>query len=501
MKITDPLTAEAVSPEVTDILIVGSGFAGITMATQLRRSGRRSFLILERADDVGGTWRDNNYPGAQVDVASPLYSLSFGAGFDWSRLNAYQPEIWQHQKTVFANEGLTEHFRPSTEVLRAEWDDHANRWTVETTRGTFVARVLITAAGHLSDPKMPDLPGLDRFEGEIFHSAQWRHEFSVDGKRVGVIGTGASAVQVVPAIADVTEHLIVFQRSAAWCAPKRDREFTLAERRMFQRMPETFQALRAELYWTLESSVPQRHMVEGALDRIRTIAQEHLAAQVADPELRRKLTPDYEIGCKRILRTDDYYPALCRPDVTLETAPIVEVTSTGIRTPERLHALDVLVMCTGFEATDLPIAHRIVGRQDVSLHEYWDRGERAFATTSMHGFPNLFFMNGPNAGLGVGSVVDVIETQASYIRGAIDWMEARHAETIEVDAKAEDDYVAGIEARMNGTVWLAGGCSSWYVDPRSGKVTTLWPDFVSRFRMENGTFDPAAYHFRARQDA
>jgi cation diffusion facilitator CzcD-associated flavoprotein CzcO len=487
--------ATGLAVEQHDVLIVGAGFAGIAMGTQLRRSGRRSFVILDRGDDVGGVWRDNTYPGAQVDVQSALYSLSF-ARSSWSRLNAFQPEIWAYQKQVVRDEGLEEHLHFGVELLAAEWDEAQKLWRVQTTRGPYQARVLITASGHLSDPKLPQIAGLNRFAGELFHSARWNHGCAIDGRRVGVIGTGASGAQIVPGIADDVGSLTLFQRSAPWIAPRNDREFSLAERRMFERLPETFQELRADLYWGGEFDVPQRHMIRAFLDRLADECHRHRAAQVPDPELRAKLTPNYEVGCKRVLRSDDFYPALSKPGVTLETSPIVEVTPDGVQVEGGFHAIDVLIMCTGFDVAELPIAERIVGRGGLKLADHWREGERAYCTTTVHGYPNLFFMNGPHSGLGAGtSIIDIIEVQAGYIRAALDYLDSNGLHSMEIDRAAEEAYADEVDRRTQGTVWLDGGCQSWYVDARNGKVTTLWPDFVSHFRARNGIFADEHFQF------
>lgn len=477
-----------------DVVVVGCGFAGLAMATHLKRSGFGSFLILERADDIGGTWRDNTYPGAQVDVPSPLYSLSFDAAPQWSRLNAHQAEIWEHQKRVFRTEGLAPHLRASTELVSATWNSVASRWDLHTTRGAIACRVLVTATGHLSEPKLPPIPGIATFQGDLMHSARWRHDCSIDGKRVAVIGSGASAVQVIPAIVNRVDHLTVLQRSAAWCLPRNDREFSRAERRMHQRLPESLRDLREELYWSGEASVPQRHGIRGQLDRLRSAALQHLHTQVTDDELRARLLPDYEIGCKRVLRSDDYYPAMGLPNVTLDTAAISSITGRCIVTENAAHEVDVIICCTGFEVAQPPIAERLAGRDGELLSTRWRSGSRAYATTAVHGYPNYFVMNGPNSGLGAGtSVIDIVEIQASYIRQAIDFMHDNDVSWIEVTADAEQRYVEDVERRASGTVWLDGGCTSWYVDARSGKLTTLWPDFVSQFFRENGVFDPSAY--------
>ena len=473
------------------VAIVGTGFAGLGMAARLKRSGVDSFVVLERADDVGGTWRDNTYPGAACDVPSHLYSLSFRLNPDWSRVYAPQPEIHAYLRRTASEEGLTPHLRLGEDVLDAVWDGDA--WEITTSAGNYRAAVLVTATGHLCDPKLPDIPGLGSFGGRMFHSARWDHSAPIDGGRVGVIGSGASGVQIVPQIVDAATHVTVFQRSAPYLVPRPDRAYSPAERGMFRRLPEMMRDLREEFFWSGESRFPQRRMVDAFLAQIETVALGHLAAQVPDPALRAVLTPDYTIGCKRILVSSDYYPAVSRDDVSVETAPIRRVTATGVQTADGHVPLDVLVLATGFEASDLPISHRIRGRGGVRLSERWADGEQALACTAIHGYPNLFVLNGPNSGLGAGSVVYMIESQIEYVMGALSHMASEQLSTLEATAEAEEAFAADLERRSQGTVWLEGGCSSWYVDPRNGRLTTIWPDFMSRFRAENGTFTPAGY--------
>jgi cation diffusion facilitator CzcD-associated flavoprotein CzcO len=481
------------SPAVeTDVIVVGTGFSGLGMGVHLKRSGR-DFLILERAEGIGGTWRDNTYPGAACDIQSHLYSFSFAINPDWSRIYSPQTEILAYLESVAADEGLEPHIVFGAEVLQARWDEDRSRWIVSTARGEFSGRVLITASGHLSDPKLPELEGLDEFAGPLFHSARWDHSATLAGRRIGVIGTGASAIQVVPAIAPEAGHVTVFQRSAPWIVPRNDRPYSDAERRMFRRVPARAAAVRETLFWQSEARFPQRLGVSTFIDTVQRMASDHLERQVGDPELRHELTPNYAIGCKRILRSDDYYPSLLRPDVYLETTAIERVgphevvLCDGRRTP-----LDVLIVCTGFEATDLPIAHRIRGRDDTLLADHWADGGQAYACTTVSGFPNLFVMLGPNTGLGAGSVIFMAEVQMSYIMGALSYMDQAGG-ALEITSEAERRYVAALDRRSAGTVWLTGGCNTWYVDERSGRQTTLWPDFMSRFRFETAQFTPDEY--------
>jgi cation diffusion facilitator CzcD-associated flavoprotein CzcO len=484
--------------EVTDIevIIIGTGFSGLGLAIQLKRAGQRDFIVLDRAGDVGGTWRDNTYPGAACDIQSHLYSFSFRPNPNWSRVYATQPEIWKYLKDSAEEEGISSHIRFHATVTRAEWREDEGRWLVETTNGTYRAPSLVSAAGHLSDPSYPDIEGLNTFEGHIFHSARWDHSIDTKGKRIGVIGTGASAIQIVPEMQKIAKHLTVFQRTAPFIIPRRDHVYSDAEKGMFARVPKVAQALRDDLFWGNESRFPQRRLVPAFLDQIRATALGHLTAEVRDEALRAKLTPHYQIGCKRILISNDYYPAVQQPNVTIETSGIAAVDQTGVITRSGEHIdLDILVVATGFEAAELPIAEVIYGTNGELLADHWRNGGKAYACTAVAGFPNLFVMLGPNTGLGAGSILFMVETQIGYIKDALGYI-AETGLIVEADSAREDAYVESIYERSKGSVWTAGGCESWYLHPRSHKLTTLWPDFMSQFRIENGTFRPEGYRVR-----
>lgn len=481
----------------TSVLIIGSGFSGLGMAVSLQREGKRDFIVLERAHDVGGTWRDNTYPGAACDIQSHLYSYSFRPNPRWSRVYAPQTEILDYLRKTAQDEGILPHVKFGATVERAAWDEARRLWHVQTSVGVFEADALISAAGHLSDPSYPDIPGLASFKGHVFHSAQWDHSYDWAGKRIGVIGTGASAIQIVPQLAKTASHLTVFQRSAPYVIPRRDHVYSEAEQGMFERFPETMQEMRDELFWGNESRFPQRRQVPAFIEMIRSMAVNHLHAEIADEALREKLTPHYAIGCKRILISNDYYPALTQPHVDLETTAIERIDETGVvlRNGERVE-LDLLVVATGFEATELPIAEVIHGTGGQSLAHKWKDGGHAFACTTVSGFPNFFFMLGPNTGLGAGSMIFMIETQINYIREGVNYIAERQV-VVEPQAQAESDYVKSIQRRSQGTVWVSGGCSSWYLHPTSGKLTALWPDFMSQFRKENGSFQTEGYSVRS----
>lgn len=490
---TTPSTTSAAPTEV-DVIIVGAGFGGLGMGAALKREGTQSFVILERAEDVGGTWRDNHYPGAACDVPSQLYSFSFRPNAEWSRMFAPQGEILDYLRGTAEEEGLQEHLVLGAELTEARWDDQALTWTVTTPRGTYVARNLVSAVGHLSEPKLPNIPGLDSFEGEVFHSAQWDDSIDLTGRRVGIIGSGATAIQVLPEVAQTASQVVVFQRSAPYVTPRPDRAYTEAERSLFRKRPEVMQQLREEMFWANEDRHIQRRGAPSLVDPAAQVALGHLHAQIPDPELRAKLTPDYTFGCKRVLKSDDYYPTFLLDHVQLETGGVARVEGGWMVSGSGAeHELDVIIACTGFEATDLPIAYRVFGRGGQSLSERWSNGMQAYATTSVHGFPNLWVINGPNTGLGHNSAVYIIESQVAHIMGGLAHQQAAGIPALEVTAEAEEEFMDQVEALAEGTVWLAGGCASWYVDSRNGRLTTLWPEPAYTFRQVNAPFDPAPY--------
>lgn len=478
----------------TDILIVGAGFGGLGMGIQLKRRGEDAFVILERADDVGGTWRDNHYPGVACDVPSHLYSFSFRTNPNWSHVFSPGGEIQQYLRDCAREEGLLPHLRLGTTMLDARWDEAQQRWSVQTSRGLFTCRILIACPGHLADEHLPRIEGLSGFTGDLFHSARWNHGVPLQGKRIGVVGSGASAIQIVPELARLASSMVVFQRSAPYLIPRANRSYTAAEKRLFARDPSLMHKLRADLFWTGETNFAQRRNVPRFVREAKDMALSHLHDQVADPALRAKLTPDYEIGCKRVLISNDYYPALTRDNVQLEASALARVEgNTAISADGRRYELDVLVCATGFEATRPPFAKSIHGRQGISLDAHWDKGMQGLDSIAVHGFPNLFIINGPNTGLGHNSVVYIIEAQVDYILEALEHAERHQLAVLEADATAQAQYMEALDARAEGTVWLAGGCKSWYVDPRSHRLTLVWPDYAYAFREANGTFHPEAY--------
>lgn len=478
----------------TDILIVGTGFAGLGMAIQLKRTGRTNFICIERAGDVGGTWRDNHYPGIACDVPSHLYSYSYLPNPDWTRVFSPGGEIQAYIRKCAEDEGILPYIHFHTDMLKSTWDEKAKRWIVETSKGTYSAKILITGTGHLADGHMPEIEGLDTFKGEVFHSANWDHSVDLAGKRIGVVGSGASAIQIIPEMQKLASELVVFQRSAPYMIPRWDRAFTEGERRMCRRDPSVVEDMRSEIFWSGEFNFAQRRNIPRFLDEAKALAVSHREAHIKDPELLKKLTPDYEIGCKRLLISNGYYPAMAAENTTLEASALKKIEGeTAYGASGQGYDLDVLVCATGFEAVRPPFAARIFGTEGISLDEHWDRGMQAYDFIAVNGYPNLFIINGPNTGLGHNSVVYIIEAQVDYILGALDRIEAQNVEVIEAKQDAEEAYMTRLDDRAQGTVWLAGGCKSWYVDQRSGRLTLVWPDFAHSFRDENGTFHPEGY--------
>jgi cation diffusion facilitator CzcD-associated flavoprotein CzcO len=475
------------------VAIVGAGFGGLGMAIRLRRAGVEDFVVLERDAEVGGTWWANTYPGCQCDVPSHLYSFSFAPNPDWHRTYAKQPEIRDYLVGCADRFGVRDRIRTGTTVTRVAWDEAAARWTVETTTGTWTADILVAAPGPLSEPSIPDVPGLGSFRGATMHTARWDDSVDLRGRRVAVVGTGASAIQVVPEIAGEVEHLTVLQRTPPWVVPHRDRPITDAERRVYRRFPGLQRAVRRGVYWMRELLVPGLVHRPGLMKGVERLARRHLATQVKDPELRRRLTPRYRIGCKRILPSNKWYPALQRDNVTVVTEGLGEVRPDAVVAADgSVHEADVIIFATGFHVTDVAIADRIAGPDGRTLADVWGDSMQAYRGTTVAGFPNLFFLVGPNTGLGHNSIVVMIEAQVHYVLGALRAMRERGAARIEVRPEAQEAFNADLQRRLAGSVWNTGGCASWYLDA-GGRNTTIWPDFTWRFRRELDRFDAEAY--------
>jgi len=469
------------------IAIVGSGFAGLGAAIRLKQEGIDEFVVLERGTDVGGVWRDNTYPGCACDVQSHLYSLSFAPKPDWSRAYSPQREIYEYLRECATRFEILPHVRFEHEVRDARFDETDRRWHLTTSRGVLTADILVGANGALSDPALPKLSGLDTFEGVAFHSARWNHDYDLTGKRVAVVGTGASAIQFVPAIQPKVARLTVFQRTAPWVLPRANGAIPTRVQRLFRAFPAAHKAVRSAIYAAREAM--HLGFREGRLMTLmERFALRYLERTVHDPVLRARLTPNYRIGCKRILLSDEYLPALVQPNVSLITDGIREVRARSIVTTDGVeHEVDAIIFGTGFQVTDQPVARLIRGRGGRSLAEVWAGSPRAHLGTTVAGFPNFFLLQGPNTGLGHTSVVIMIEAQIELMLSALRELDRRSAATIEPRGSVQAAYNAEIDRAMEGSVWTSGGCASWYLDV-TGRNSTLWPGhtftFKRRLRLE-----------------
>lgn len=481
-------------PAHVHVLVVGAGFGGLATAIKLSEAGENDFLVLERGEDVGGTWRDNTYPGAACDVPSQLYSYSFALNPDWSRSFSPQPEIQAYIRRTAAESGTLDRFVFGVEVIDARWDDENHRWHVVTSAGEVTADIVVAAAGALSEPKNPDISGFDSFEGEVFHSARWDHDADLTGKRVAIIGTGASAIQIVPEIAKTVGHLDVYQRTAPWVLPRNDRDYTAIEKLGFKHLPGLQRLYRTGIYWGRELYVPGFTKFPKLATPAKLAALANIRKGISDPELREKVTPDFQIGCKRILISNTYYPALAQDHVDLVTDGIAEVTPTGIVTRDgTTREVDVIIVATGFHTTDLPIAHHITGRGGITLADHYaEVGMQAYKGSTVNGFPNLFFVVGPNTGLGHSSMVFMIESQVAYVVDAVRHLRTTGVTAVEPTPEAQASWVDDIQARMTRTVWSTGGCASWYLDSH-GRNVTLWPRSTFTFRRLTASFDSENY--------
>jgi len=496
---TDPEPARA--PAATGesehhrVLIIGAGFSGLGLGIRLRQAGESDFLILEAAAGPGGTWWLNRYPGCACDVQSHLYSFSFAPRPEWSRQFAPRAEIQAYLADCVARFGLGPHLRFDSAVTRARWDETARRWEVTDRRGQVrTAEVLVSAIGGLSRPARPDIPGLDDFAGPVVHSQQWPETLSLAGKRVAVIGTGASAIQFVPQVQREAKTLTVYQRSPQWILPKPDREIPPARRALYHRFPPARWLVRLGLFLLLESRLPAFARFPRLTWLHQRKARRHLQSQVADPALRAKLAPAYAMGCKRVLMSNDYYPAIAADNVELVTTPIRSVGAEAITDAQGVvRPADIILLGTGFQATAPVPAGMIIGRGGRDLSRLWADGPAAYKGTAVSGFPNFFTLLGPNTALGHNSVILMIEGQIRYVVGALKWMERRGAGVIEVREDAQRAWNDRLQQRLARTVWNRGGCSSWYLHPVSGRNATLWPRFTTTFRWLTRRFDAAAY--------
>lgn len=478
------------------VVIIGAGFGGIGLGARLKRSGMRDFVILEKAGDLGGTWRDNTYPGAACDIPSQLYSFSFAPNPDWSRAYPPQAEVLDYLRRCVSAFDLGGHLSFGTEVCAAAFDERRARWRMRTTDGTrYEARILVSACGQLNRPACPDIRGLDDFRGTLFHSAQWRHDHDLTGADVAVIGTGASAIQFVPRVAARARRLHVFQRTAPYVIAKHDRRYGPAERCVLRSVPELRLLARAGRYLAYESRGPAFVSAPRLMDLAQWAFRRRLAGQVPERRTRAALTPDYRMGCKRVLISNDYYPALRRDTVELVTEPITRVVPDGIVTADGTRrAVDTIVLGTGFRATEFLAPMRITGAGGVELAAAWRDGAQAYLGITVSGFPNLFLLYGPNTNLGHNSIIYMLESQIRYVLQAVRLLLGDPRRYLDVRPEVQRGFNEGLRAALAGTVWSAG-CASWY-RRADGTVTNNWSGYTFAYRRRTRRLRVADYRLR-----
>ncbi|MFD9630914.1 flavin-containing monooxygenase [Streptomyces violascens] len=477
------------------VAVIGSGFGGLGAAVRLRREGITDFVVLERAGSVGGTWRDNSYPGCACDVPSHLYSFSFAPNPDWPRTFSGQEHIRAYLEHVADVFRLRPHIRLDHEVTMMRWDAEQLWWEIEVGNGvTLTADVVVSATGPLSDPKMPEIPGLASFPGKVFHSARWDHDYDLRGKRVAMVGTGASAIQIVPSIQPDVARLTLFQRTPPWVMPRMDREITGVERWLHRQLPFTGAARRGLLWGIRELQVSAFTKRPNELGLIESIAKSNMARSIKDPALRAKLTPDYRIGCKRILLSSAYYPALAEPNVDVVASGLAEVRGSTVVAADGTEAeVDAIIFGTGFHVTDMPIADRVVGAEGHTLADAWKDGMQSLRGATAAGFPNWMTIIGPNTGLGNSSMILMIESQLTYMADYLRQLNVLGGRAaLAARPSAVGAWNRRVQERMKRTVWNTGGCTSWYLDA-NGRNTTVWPGTTSEFRRATREVDLAEY--------
>jgi cation diffusion facilitator CzcD-associated flavoprotein CzcO len=474
------------------VAVVGGGFGGVGAVVMLRRAGYRDVTVFERGERVGGVWHHNTYPGAACDVPSHLYEFAFAPNPRWSRRYAPQAEIQTYLEDVARRHGVLGQIRTGTEVTRASWDERRSKWTLETSAGPHESDVLITACGQLSVPKRATITGLERFDGPLFHTAEWRHDVDLTGKRVAVVGTGCSAIQVVPAIQPQVAQLDVYQRSPGWTFPKMDFPYSERTQRAFERFPWLQRLDRAAIFAFMELGAMAMTNRRWLLQPFRAVARRQITSAISDPELRAKVTPSDELGCKRLMLTDEWYPTLTRPNVELVTDAIAEVTPGGIRTEDgRERGADVIVLATGFSTHGFVAPMEIVGADGRTLARQWARVPQAYLGMSVPGFPNMFLLYGPNTNGGTGSVIYTIEAGMRHVLAALAELGAHHARRIELRRSAAEGFDRELRAALRETVWHTG-CTSWYIDAQ-GNDPSQWPWLWSTYRKRTQQLEPGAY--------
>ncbi len=478
------------------VAVVGAGFSGICMSIRLLQEGITDFVVLERADEVGGTWRDNTYPGCQCDIPSALYSYSFAPNPNWSRFYPLQEEIRDYLRDCAERFGVMPYIRFGHEVFGADWDEGGRRWRLETAGGPVSADVLVGGMGGLSNPSLPNIEGIGEFGGTMFHSANWDWDHDLAGERVGVIGTGASAIQFVPMIQPRVGRLTLFQRTPAWVMPDPDRPVTPRERDLWRRYPITQRLLRGVIYALFEATVLTTIVDRRLSSLLERSARRHLEEQVPDPELRAKLTPSYTLGCKRITLSDTYYPALAQPNAEVVTERIERITPRGIVTADGVEReLDTIVFGTGFKVNDNPAFTRVRGRDGRTLGEAWEGSPRAYLGSTIAGFPNLFLLVGPNSAGGFNSIIFTTEAHVNYAIAALGAMAKRGAGVAEVRREVYDRWTRRTDRRLAHSVWNEGGCQSWYLDA-NGRNGVWWPGFMAGLWLRTRRFNASEYQLQ-----
>ncbi|MGH8050771.1 MAG: flavin-containing monooxygenase [Arenimonas sp.] len=477
-----------------DAVIVGSGFSGLCIAIKMQQAGM-SYVVLEQADGIGGTWRDNTYPGAACDVPSNLYCFSFAPNPDWSRSYPQQAEIQKYMNDCADRFLIRTNILLNKQVSNARFDITRKLWRVEVNNGAeiFEARTLVMGVGGLSRPKMPAIDGIESFKGELFHTARWRHEVSLEGKHVGIVGTGASAIQIVPQIADKVGQLSIFQRTPPWLIFKPDFAVSSWHRRLRAKFPILQKINRSYIYSWHESWAIAFTRVPAMLKIVQLLARVFMSLNIRDKALRKKLKPDYVIGCKRVLLSNNYLSTLKKANVDLIVDSIQRITPEGIRTHDgREYKLDIIIASTGFLAAEAGSPFPVYGLDDKELNAHWKHGPSAYLGTTVSGFPNFFIMTGPNTALGHNSMIFMIESQARYVMSALQMLDQSPATAFDIPQKKQDDYNVALQKRLAKTVWNTGGCSSWYL-ASNGLNTTLWPDFTFVYRQKTRRFDVEHY--------
>ena len=480
------------SAKQRSVAVVGGGFGGVGAIVMLKRAGYHDVTVFERSDGIGGVWHHNTYPGAACDVPSHLYEFSFEPNPRWTRRFAQQPEIKSYLEDVARRHGVLDRIRTNTEVKGARWDAERKKWLLDTSTGPHEADILLTACGQLSVPSVPPIAGLDTFEGPAFHTANWRHDADLDGKRVAVVGTGCSAIQTVPAIQPIVSQLDVYQRSPGWTMPKMDFVYKESTRRLFERFPAVQRLDRKATFAFMEFGAIAMTRRPWMLKPFEAAGRRQITKAISDPELRAKVTPSDSIGCKRLMLTDDWYPTLTKPNVELVTDRIAEVTAAGIRTADGTERpTDVIVLATGFASHAFVAPMEILGTGGRSLADAWSVVAHAYLGSSVPGFPNMFLIYGPNTNGGTGSVIDTIESGLTHVIAALEALDHQRASTIQVRRDAADQFHDELTTALKSTVWHSG-CTNWYVD-ENGNDPNQWPWTWSELRRRTATIEPSAY--------